>query len=89
MPNAVVTVVSGGVSVEGVADTKTDNSDFSEYGESGLKAGTVRVNAGELDAPAIGDAITVGGVDVFVDAVRTDSSGALHAIQYSEQSNVE
>jgi hypothetical protein len=84
IPESVTAVVSNGQTAQGVKDTLRGSGSLDAAGEMGTVGGTVRVDASEITEPELGSSILVGGHKAIVVNVRTDSAGALLAIEYQE-----
>ena len=82
--SAVVPVVYKGRTCNGIRDTATQGTSLSMDGNKGETTGTVRVDASEIDMPAIGDTLTINGKECFAGDVKTDSCGALLTIVYTQ-----
>ena len=83
--DAVVSVVSGSVTVNGFKSTRTEQSVLADIGEDGPQTGTVRVDASAMSKPERGASITVAGDQVTVTNADIDSVGALWVISWVKQ----
>ena len=82
VPGAVVAVVSGSETANGVRTPSAAGAAPDDYGDQGLTTQEVRVDASEMTQPDRGATITVGGETAIVNDVRADQLGALMLISY-------
>ena len=82
--SAVVPVAYKTKTCNGLMDTTTQGTALSMDGNKGETSATVRVDASELDTPAIGDTLTINGKECFAGDVRMDSCGAILTIMYTQ-----
>jgi|GEM_PF-4175612 len=84
-PDSIVVIKSGTSTANAIRDTGTDDSEFSDRGETGNTSGTVRVDASLFPEPVRGSTITVDGKQVWVTEVKRDPVGALLTITFTKQ----
>ena len=82
IPESVVAVVVNGKTANGIKDSVRGVGSLDAMGERGVEAGTVSLNASEIDEPELGSSILVGGAKAIVQNVKTDPAGALLAVEY-------
>jgi len=84
-PEAVVPVIVGGVSVNGIRDTVTRTPGYADRGVDYATAGKVRVLASEIGSLAGVLEVTVAGTKAFISNHYTDGCGVVTTIDYSLQ----
>lgn len=87
-PNAVVVVVNGANSADGIRDTQRNEAQLADEGEIGGSSGTVRCNADTIGSLTDGQTITVGGAAAFVMEHRLDCMNAIATIVYQRKENI-
>jgi hypothetical protein len=88
-PDAVVSVVAGSQTAQGLIWNMASNAELTASGDVGISSGNVMVKLADLNEPAKGATIKVAGKDVFVLRARVNKAAGAMIIEYSEQRPIE